>query len=192
VQDKDSLRKELLRKREAIPPEVRKIKDRLIREGMSSLEELQKAGTLFFFASFRSEVDTMEMIRNSLAEGMKVVLPKVERSRKALDLYEVRDVGELTPGYMGIPEPSVITEDRQAAVDKVDVVIIPGAAFDLTGNRIGYGGGYYDRLLSDLKSNIPIIAPAYEEQIADSIPAEPHDKKVNIIVTDRRVIHCRG
>jgi 5-formyltetrahydrofolate cyclo-ligase len=192
VQDKDSLRKELLRKRDAIPPEVRKIKDRLIRENMASLDALRNAGMLFFFASFRSEVDTMEMIRTSLSDGRKVVLPKVERSRKALDLYEVRDVGELTPGYMGIPEPSVVTEDRQGTVDKVDVVIIPGAGFDLTGNRIGYGGGYYDRLLSDLKSDIPIIAPAYEEQIVDSIPAEPHDKKVNIIVTDRRVIRCGG
>jgi len=58
------------------------------------------------------------------------------------------------------------------------------------GNRIGYGGGYYDRLLSGMQKHVPVIAPAYEEQIIDSIPSEPHDRKVQIIVTDRQLIRC--
>jgi 5-formyltetrahydrofolate cyclo-ligase len=70
-------------------------------------------------------------------------------------------------------------------------VIIPGAGYDTSGNRIGYGGGYYDKLLSELTNKIPIIAPAYEEQVVDSIPEEPHDIKVHMIVTDRRVIWCK-
>ena len=67
---------------------------------------------------------------------------------------------------------------------------IPGTAFDETGNRIGYGGGFYDRLLAQLQKPVPIIAPTYEEQVIDSVPTDPHDKKVNIIVTDRREIRC--
>jgi 5-formyltetrahydrofolate cyclo-ligase len=69
-------------------------------------------------------------------------------------------------------------------------VIIPGAGYDAAGNRVGYGGGYYDRLLSGLHKDIPVIAPAYEEQLTDWVPSEPHDIRVNMIVTDRRLIRC--
>ena len=89
---------------------------------------------------------------------------------------------------MGIPEPPV--SEQQMNINDADIVIIPGAGFDASGNRIGYGGGYYDRLLSGLQKDIPVIAPAYEEQIVDSIPSEPHDIRVQMIVTDRRLIRC--
>jgi 5-formyltetrahydrofolate cyclo-ligase len=94
---------------------------------------------------------------------------------------------ELTPGYMGIPEPPQMDE-RLAGIDDADLVVIPGAGFDFAGNRLGYGAGYYDSLLSQRKKKIPVIALAYEEQIVDSIPAEQHDVKVDMIVTDKRVI----
>jgi 5-formyltetrahydrofolate cyclo-ligase len=190
VKDKNSLRKELLDRRDAIPPEVRRIKNRRICEKILSLDEVINACTLFFFASFRSEVDTFEMMRALLPAGKAVVVPKVEKERHLLLLYEVRDVDALMPGYMGIPEPPVTVGEIPADVNDVDLVIIPGAGFDLAGNRIGYGGGYYDRLLAELRRDIPVIAPAYEEQIVGSIPAEPHDVRVSVIVTDRRVIRC--
>jgi 5-formyltetrahydrofolate cyclo-ligase len=63
------------------------------------------------------------------------------------------------------------------SINDVDLVIIPGAGFDVSGSRIGYGGGYYDRLLSGLQKHIPVIAPACEEQVVDMIPSEPHDIK---------------
>jgi 5-formyltetrahydrofolate cyclo-ligase len=190
VKDKNSLRKELLDRRDAIPPEVRRIKNRLICEKILSLDEVINARTLFFFASFRSEVDTFGMMRTLLPAGKEVVVPKVEKERHLLLLYEVRDVDALMPGYMGIPEPPVAVGEIPADVNDVDLVIIPGAGFDPAGNRIGYGGGYYDRLLAELRRGIPVIAPAYEEQIVGSIPAEPHDVRVSVIVTDRRVIRC--
>jgi 5-formyltetrahydrofolate cyclo-ligase len=188
--DKASLRKELLKKREAIPPEVRRVKNRLIRDRLASIGEIKNASILFFFASFRTEVDTSEMIKTTLSEGKRVVLPKVDKERQMLVLYEIKTVEELVEGYMGIPEPSVNSGERRVDINNVDAVIIPGAGFDAEGNRIGYGGGYYDRLLSELKREIPIIAPAYEEQIVDSIPSEHHDIRVHLIVTDRRVIQC--
>ena len=190
--DKSLLRIELLKKRDAIPPEVRKAKDRLILERLLSLDEIKHAGSLFFFASFRSEVDTFAMVELSLKNGKQIVLPKVDRDRHDLLLYEVKDVEELIPGYMGIPEPSVLADERMVEINSIDVVIIPGAGFDANGNRIGYGGGYYDRLLSSLRHAVPVIAPAYEEQIVGSVPAEPHDIRINMIVTDRRLIRCAG
>jgi 5-formyltetrahydrofolate cyclo-ligase len=188
--DKESLRKELLKRRDSIPAEVRKSKDRSILERLLSLEEIRNAGLLFLFASFRSEVDTRDMAIRLINEGKRVVFPKVDRERHGLLLYEVKDIGELIPGYMGIPEPSVLTDERMADINGVDVVVIPGAGFDTEGNRIGYGGGYYDRLLSSLARDVAVLAPAYEEQIVGSVPAETHDIRAGIIVTDRRVIRC--
>jgi len=186
--DKAQIRQEILRKRDNIPPVVRSAKNKMILERMLSLEEFKNAGIIFFFASFRTEVDTTEMIKSAHSSGKRVLLPKVDKDRHELLLYEIRDFSELAPGYMGIPEPSF--QGRQMSINDADIVIIPGAGFDASGNRIGYGGGYYDRLLSGLQKDSPVIAPAYEEQVVDSIPSEPHDIRVQMIVTDRRVIRC--
>ena len=188
MQDKAEVRNELLRKRDRIPPEVRKVKNRLIRERLLSLAEFKNASVIFFFASFRTEVDTTELIKTSLSDGKRVVLPKVKKDTQELLLYEITDFGQLSPGYMNIPEPLV--QDVQMSINDVELVIIPGAGFDILGNRIGYGGGYYDRLLAGLQKPVPVIAPAYEEQVVDSIPSEPHDIRVQMIVTDRRLIRC--
>lgn len=188
--DKALLRKELLRRRDAIPSGVRKAKDRVINERLMLLGEIKKANVLFFFASFRSEVNTLDAIAQLLSNGKRLVLPKVDREGHTLILYEVKGIEELTAGYMNIPEPAVLTEERMVDINNVDAVIIPGAGFDAEGNRIGYGGGYYDRLLSSLTHHVPVVAPAYEEQIVESVPAEPHDIRAGVIVTDRRVIRC--
>lgn len=188
VPDKASLRKELLLRRDSIPPEVRKVKNSAIHSAFFALDEIENAATLFFFASFRSEVDTTEMIRHALAAGKRVILPKVVAEGR-LALYQIMSTDELLPGFMGIPEPSE-SSGLLCSINDVEVVIIPGACYDETGNRVGYGGGYYDRLLAEIDNAVPIIAPAYEEQIVAEVPAEPHDRKVNIIVTDRRIIRC--
>jgi 5-formyltetrahydrofolate cyclo-ligase len=188
MQDKAGIRKELLSKRDNIPPVVRRAKNRMICERLLSLDEFRNASVIFFFASFRTEVDTTEMIKSSLFSGKRVLLPKVDKDRHELLLYEIRDFGELAPGYMGIPEPPV--SEKHMSINEADIVIIPGAGFDASGNRIGYGGGYYDRLLSGLQENIPVVAPSFEEQLVDVIPSEPHDIRVQMIVTDRRLIRC--
>lgn len=185
---KASLRKDILTKRDSIPLTVKKAKDKAIEERLFLLPEFIAARTIFFFASFRSEVDTFDMIRRALEGGKRVALPRVEG--RLLGLYEIKNLAELVPGYMKIPEPSVLTEDRKMTINDVDAVVIPGAAFDQTGNRIGYGGGFYDRLLSELQRPVPLIAPTYEEQVIDLVPADAYDKKVTIILTDRREIRC--
>jgi len=189
-QDKAALRKELLRKRNSIPPEVRKVKSSAIVSHLESLDEIRNAGTVLLFASFRSEVDMTGMISSSLASLKRVMLPKVDPGTMTLQLFEITSPDELSPGYMGISEPSGTADRKPCDVNDIDAVIIPGACFDEKGNRVGYGGGYYDRLLSGLQKTVPIIAPAYEEQIVDAVPAEAHDIRVGIIVTDRRVIRC--
>ncbi|MBI5075302.1 MAG: 5-formyltetrahydrofolate cyclo-ligase [Nitrospirae bacterium] len=205
MSDKTSLRKEILAKRDSIPPAAKKTKDRAIEERLFLLPEFITAKTIFFFASFRSEVDTFGMLGRALDERKRIVLPRVEG--QGLGLYEIKSLDELAPGYMKIPEPKPhfansrpdgadkggqggFYDMRRVSINDVDAVIVPGAAFDETGNRIGYGGGFYDRLLAELQKPVPVIAPTYEEQVIEAVPTDSHDRKVNIIITDRREIRC--
>lgn len=191
MEDKDSLRRRLLRRRDGIPPEVRHTKDRLILSQLAGLDAFIASTVILSFASFRSEVDTFGIMRRAFDAGKRVVLPRVDRENAVLRLCLIAGLEELAPGYMGIAEPTVLSDDRAFDANAAGIIIVPGAGFDLQGNRIGYGGGYYDRLLSGLVINVPIVAPAYEEQIVDSIPSEPHDIRVDVVVTDRRVIRCK-
>ena len=191
MKDKSRIRQDVLKKRDSLDPDLRKAKDSLIKENLFSLEEFQQAPILFLFASFRSEVSTFSQITEALTLGKRVILPSVDSVHRELRLYEIRGLSELSAGYMGIPEP-LVSEDRERDINDVTLVIMPGAAFDPKGNRLGYGGGYYDRLLSRLRRKVPLIAVAYEEQLVDSVPSGPHDIKVHIIVTDKRVIRCTG
>jgi len=187
--DKKTLRHEILLKRDSIPLRIKKEKDSAIQERIVRLPEFTNAKTICFYASFRSETDTMQVIEMSFNAGKRVVLPKVDKGNNRLKLYEVKSMDELSRGYMDILEPSV-SENRLRGLDNIDLVIIPGAAFDINGSRLGYGAGFYDKLLSEMKKKIPVVAPAYEEQIVAEIPAEPHDVKVDKIVTEKRVIEC--
>jgi 5-formyltetrahydrofolate cyclo-ligase len=81
-----------------------------------------------------------------------------------------------------------LPDKRLRELKDVDLVIVPGVCFDRSGNRLGYGAGYYDILLSHVKDKIPFVALAYEEQLVDTIPAEDHDVRVDIIVTDGHII----
>lgn len=183
---KKLLRKKLLEKRDSIPPSERKKKDVLIMQSLFNLHEFKTAKTILFYASFSTEVDTFNIIEESLKMGKNVLVPKVDKERHRLKLYEIKNLRELSTGYMGIPEPS-LPDKRLRELNDADLIIIPGVGFDLSGNRLGYGAGYYDILLSDMKK-VPFVALAYEEQLIDAIPSEMHDVKVDIIVTDEQVI----
>jgi len=194
---KKGLRELLLSERDTINKETKKTKENAIRKRLFSLEFFKQAKTILFYASFRSEVDTIKAIHNTLKLKKRVALPVVDEVHKQLKVYEVHDISELTPGYMGIPEP-VVARALNMSLKQIDIEIIPGIGFDTKGNRLGYGAGYYDKLLSHrskrllkTKGRITTIALAFEEQITENIPSEPHDIRVDIIVTDKRVINCR-
>lgn len=183
---KNSLRQQVLDARFRLPSEERKAKSRDIEKKLFSLPEFRSAGVVMFYASFRSEVETHNMIRRALAEGRKVVLPKVKG--KELVLFEIRDFDqEVAPGACGIPEPYYGTPMNAAGID---MIIVPGAVFDEQGNRLGYGAGYYDKLLS--KYSGMTVALAFDMQIAPQVPVGPHDVPVKKIVTEKRVIEAKS
>jgi len=181
--EKVSIRSLALKKRQEIPPHIRGQKSLRIKENLFGLREFKDAKVVLFFASFRDEVETLGMIKEALDTGKRVYLPKVEGD--SLGIYEIERVSDLKAGYMGIPEPEADI-DKKRDIAQVDVIIVPGAAFDTEGNRLGYGKGYYDRLLRE--RGAPLIALAFEEQVFERLPREPHDVRMDIVVTEKRVI----
>jgi len=185
--NKALIRKETLKIRDSIDPETKKIKDREIEKRLLDQKEFEIAKNIMFFASFRSEPDTFRIMEKSIHMGKRIILPKVNREKHELLLYEILDVRELTPGFMNIPEPEV-SEGRRFSAEDLDLMIVPGVAFGWKGERIGYGGGYYDRLIHRIKRRPPLIAIAYEEQILEEVPLLDHDIKMDKIITDKRVL----
>jgi 5-formyltetrahydrofolate cyclo-ligase len=179
---KTSLRKQALEARDKLSPEARGSRSREIEKRLFSLPEFHAAGVIMFFASFRSEVETGSMIRKALASGKRVILPRVKG--KELALFEIKDADkDVSPGAWGIPEPA---ESRPAMLTDIDLIITPGAAFDERGNRLGYGAGFYDRILPAFSGMI--IALAFEAQIVPEVPVDKHDVPVKKIVTEKRII----
>lgn len=179
---KKELRKQVLKARDSLSPEERSKKSEKVKHRLFSLPEFRAARTVMFFASFRSEVETGPMIRQALAAGKKVVLPKVKGGE--LGLFEIRDFDkDVSPGTWGIPEPH---ESVPAVLDEIDLIVTPGAAFDENGNRLGYGAGFYDKLLVNYTGLS--VALAFEEQILLLVPASVHDIPIKKIVTEKRVI----
>jgi 5-formyltetrahydrofolate cyclo-ligase len=179
---KRSLRKQAAEARDSLPLDVRRVKSREIEQRLLSLPEFQAAGVIMFFASFRSEVETGPMIRHALASGKRVVLPRVKG--RQLALFEIKDFDkDVSPGTWGIPEP---VESHPVPLTEIDLIITPGAAFDESGNRLGYGAGFYDRILPSFPRMT--VALAFEAQIMPRVPADPHDVPVKKIVTEKRVI----
>lgn len=175
----------MLSARDGLSPGDRSAKSREIRERLFSLPEFRTARTVLFFASFRSEIETGTMIRAALQAGKRVLLPKVKG--KELELFEIGNFDrDVAPGAWGIPEPS---SGRHAPLSEAHLILVPGAAFDVRGNRIGYGAGFYDKLLQDYQGTT--IALAFELQIVPEVPADAHDIPVRKIVTEKRVIETR-
>jgi len=185
--DKASIRKIVLSRRNALSVEIRKVKDLKIKEKILALPEFRAAHKILLYASFRSEVDTLDLLKYCVDYGKIIVLPKVDRDNDELALYRIEDMNEVVAGYMGIPEPQV-HEGRRMPVEEMDLIIVPGVAFDGHCNRLGYGKGFYDKLLT--RGAKAKIAIAYEEQIVEYIPSEPYDIKMDKIITDKRIIEC--
>lgn len=147
------------------------------------LEEYRSAGAIGLYAPFDNEVSTEPIFRDAVRHSKKVFFPKTDAVRKNISFFRVRDLAEMTPGYAGILEPA---KTEKGELDAMELLVIPGLAFDLKGNRLGYGLGFYDRLLE--KYHGCKIALAYEFQLSDSLPTSSTDVAVDIIVTEERVV----
>lgn len=191
VEQREVLRRDVLARRDRVSPEDRRRWSRAIADRFWRLPELASARTVHFSLSVGSEVETGELVAEAKRRRLRVVVPVTVVEGRRLVLAEFEGAETLEPGPFGILEPSVASR-KLVAVDDVDALVIPGVAFDDQGNRLGWGAGYYDRLLADARRGVPIIALAYECQIVPAIPPRDHDVRVSVIVTDQRVIRSRA
>jgi 5,10-methenyltetrahydrofolate synthetase len=182
---KTSLRKRLLGRRDAIDPCVRTALSRAIVQDIVETSVYRRSNTVMAYASFGSELQTDDFVRHVLHQGKILLLPRVNRQKELVDVYRVRDpVRDLHAGTWGIREPR---PDRCVRVDPhdIDFVLVPGLAYDARGGRLGYGGGFYDRLLADgLSSCAWLVAGAFEAQMVDKVPLDEHDVAMDVVVTE--------
>ncbi len=188
--DKEEIRNEIIRKRNELSKGEIAKKSQIIGEKLFSLSAFVKARTILFYVSFRNEVETHLLIERSLSLGKKVIVPRVNQEKKELELYEISSLEELTSGSWNIPEPDP-KKAKMANLEEIDTVIVPGVVFDENGNRIGYGGGYYDRRLAVIrkikKEKVRFIGLGFDFQVKKEIPQGMSDVKVDSLVTEKRL-----
>lgn len=184
---KRAMRERMLAARDALPPEARAAASAAIAGRILALPSFAAATCVLLTLPYRSEWDTRALVAAAHAGGKTVVLPRVDGDARMLTLHAVHDIAaDTAPGHRGIPEPKA--DATRVTVEAIDWVLVPGVAFDLAGGRLGYGGGFYDRLLPLLRPGTPRIAGAFDAQVVAHLPAAPHDLPVDRIVTETRIV----
>jgi 5-formyltetrahydrofolate cyclo-ligase len=188
---KRSLRERVIGARDSLPPEFRAAASAAIGTALTARADFAAASTVLLTLPFGSEWDSMALLLAALERGKAVVLPRVNATARTLELCRLTEPSrDVLPGYRGIPEPQ--SHCALIAADAIDWVLVPGVAFDTEGHRLGYGGGYYDRLLPQLRSDAARVAGGYEMQLVDRVPAAPHDVPVQALATETRTLPMPG
>jgi 5-formyltetrahydrofolate cyclo-ligase len=179
-QEKEALRARLLAARSARPDEQREAAGRGIGDALLERPEVQMAGTIAAYYSMGSEPDTRRLVYALWKRGSYVLLPLL-RPDGDLDWASYEGPDSLRPGPRGLQEPAEPPRGTDA-VTRADVVLVPALAADTAGNRLGRGGGSYDRALARVGPLIPVIALLYDGELLDRVPAEAHDTPVRAVV----------
>jgi 5-formyltetrahydrofolate cyclo-ligase len=184
---KRELRARILRDRDAMPAEDRATASASIAASLLMREDFASSKNVLLTLPFGSEWDTRVLLVAALARAKTVALPRVNLATRMLDICAINRLEhDAAPGYRGIPEPCAHCALLDVAT--IDWVLVPGVAFDRDGRRIGYGGGYYDRLLPLLRADVHRIAGAFELQLVERVPAASHDITVEAVVTEAQSI----
>ena len=186
LDEKKRVRNLVLARRGALTERERQGKSLHIEKQVLTLPEYEKAQTVMLFLNFRDEVETTALAEETLTRGKQLVLPRCAPQGILIPAL-IRDLDQdIKPGTWGIREPR-LQGLREADPWAIDLVIVPGAAFDGQGNRLGYGGGYYDRFFGRLRPEVLRVAIAFATQVLPEVPVDPHDQKMSILVTEEGV-----
>ena len=175
----------------AIASPTKNTVSRRIADRCAALPEYQSAATIMLYLDARSEVRTGTLLSASRARGQRVVVPYCVGDDLGLFLLESPE--ELVRGTFGILEPRLELRGlppKEVFVDRLDLIVVPGVAFDRQGGRLGHGKGYYDHLLRRARGETARIALAYECQMFPRIPVLPHDVPMHAVVTEAAVYRC--
>lgn len=185
--NKSIIRKDILSLRNKLKKEEKNKSDEIIFDLLVKSSMYKKANKIYIYISYNNEVDTNRIIKYSLNNNKIIYVPKINLQNKTMKAVRIHNFSELIVNKYGILEPSIV--DKNNIGLDFDLIIMPGVAFDKDGNRIGYGGGYYDKYISHLSKDINKVALAYSFQLVNNIEAEEHDIKVNYIITDKKIIY---
>jgi 5-formyltetrahydrofolate cyclo-ligase len=188
VMNKEEIRRKILKKRLSLSYEDIRDKSRQIFLHLAKTAEYINSQNIMFYVATRSEVQTEEMIKMSIKIAKNVFIPIILSECLNLSPSKIFDFDiELEKGKKGILEPKK-EYYRIFPSKNIDLIIVPGVAFDLSGNRIGRGFGYYDNFLRKVRSSAKIVALAFEMQIVKKIPNDKNDIPVHKIITEKRTI----
>ncbi len=198
------IRQMMLVARDGLEPEQRRAKSaaihralgpvlgRILGRGPAALDEPGRGGLVLLYLNFRSEVETLPGLKRYLPPGCRIAAPRTMVATKRLEIYLLSDPDcQLRPGYCGIPEPDPrLCQGLDPA--ELDLVLVPGSAFDRRGGRLGYGGGYYDRFLVAAAPQAIRIGLAFALQVtAHPLPLQPHDQLLHYLVTEDEFLDFR-
>jgi 5-formyltetrahydrofolate cyclo-ligase len=188
---KQTLRQRIIAAREKLPASERLRLSRAVIQSVCELTAYRQAHTVLGYLNFGSELASELWVQRAFADGKRVLLPRVNRASRHLDLYQVRDLQQdVAPGFLGIREPVAERCVKQDAPGTVDFILLPGVAFTREGARLGYGGGYYDKLLAHMPHQPTLVAGAFALQVVQKIPQEKTDRKLEWLVTEDGTIRC--
>jgi 5-formyltetrahydrofolate cyclo-ligase len=186
-EEKAKLRSIFLAKREALNEFL--VKDLSFKISQKAVEFilLQGFAKLAFYMAKGKEASLSKAIGKSFVEGKKVYLPKTWTRERRLTFHRVYSFSDLVPGPFGLLEPN--PKNEEADLGSLNVMFIPGLAFDVRGFRLGYGGGFYDKVLKE--TSAIKVGVCYSFQLVESLPVEPHDVPVDLILTEHGIIQCQ-
>jgi 5-formyltetrahydrofolate cyclo-ligase len=188
---KRDLRDRVASELKAMLPVERLERSARVQARLMATPEFKNARSVMVYQSDQTEVDTREIVMACLDEGKRVSLPRTVRGTRTMEALEILDVKrDLEDSRFGFKEPQAILPF--IALENIDLVVVPGRAFDAEGHRLGRGGGYYDRFLSLENVSAARAAVAFDLQIVEAVPCESHDCLVDLVVTETRVIRKSG
>jgi len=183
---KNRLRAEMKERLAEMPPRQRNDKSIAACKLLVSLPEFRRAASMMVYLPMPQEIDCSEAALEAWREGKSVLAPRVDWKGRHLVPVEMRSLEDgIVTGRHGLREPA---EGPAWPVGRIDLVIVPALAFDVTGARLGRGGGFYDRFLRQDGLRAVACGMAFREQVVDRLPAEGHDRTVDILVTDQQVV----
>lgn len=185
-EEKKVLRNKILEIRDSLNNNEKELMDNKIFNELINTDLYKRSINIFIYISFSNEINTRNIIEKAFKDKKNVFIPKVYKDDKLMKAIKLNSIDELKKNSMGILEP--IDDSNYIEKENIDLIVVPGVVFDKECNRIGYGGGYYDRYLKDIKSKKNKIVLAYDLQIVDKIESEVHDIKVDYIITNTRAL----
>ncbi|MEQ1630072.1 MAG: 5-formyltetrahydrofolate cyclo-ligase [Gallionella sp.] len=188
---KADIRSSVLRQREQMDAARHAQLSAVITQRLAAMPEYQGAAMVLGYMSFGTEFASRDWLQQVLDDGKHLILPRVDSASKQLELYRVQDLAcQMQQGAWGIAEPMPECCERLIGLNAVEFALLPGVAFARDGARLGYGGGYYDKLLARMERRPALVAAAFALQLVDAIPQESTDVKIDRIVTEQESISC--